>query len=285
MKTGSRSVNFFLYGTLIVTSLMLLLPLISLILTSFKTFEEAIGVYRWFPKQLNFDNYREVFALENFNYWVYFRNTMLIFVMKALGTILTCTLTAYGLIRFNVKFKSLWFTILLSVILLPGELLAIPMYQIYLGFGWFDTYYPLFTACFFATDIFMIFMFRQFFMSVPKELFEAAEVDGASEFKIYLRILLPLSRPAILTCLILYFTGTYNELYGPMLYLSSPSKWTMAQGIKSIEDVFNLGPRDYIVPWNLVSTATLLSLIPVMILFFLAQKQFMESVARTGIKG
>ena len=285
MKTRSRPVTFFLYGTLIVTSLMLLLPLLSLILTSFKTFEEAIGVYRWFPKQFNFNNYREIFALENFNYWLYFRNTMFIFVMKALGTILTCTLTAYALIRFNVKFKSLWFTIMLSVILLPGELLAIPMYQFYLGVGWFDTYYPLFTACFFATDVFMIFLFRQFFMSVPKELFEAAEVDGASEFKIYWRILMPLSRPAILTCLILYFTGTYNELYGPMLYLSSPSKWTMAQGIKSIEDVFNLGPRDYIVPWNLVSSATLLSLIPVLVLFFIAQKQFMESVARTGIKG
>jgi multiple sugar transport system permease protein len=285
MKTRSRPVTFFLYGTLIVTSLMLLLPLLSLILTSFKTFEEAIGVYRWFPKQFNFNNYREIFELENFNYWLYFRNTMFIFVMKAVGTILTCTLTAYALIRFNVKFKSLWFTIMLSVILLPGELLAIPMYQFYLGVGWFDTYYPLFTACFFATDVFMIFLFRQFFMSVPKELFEAAEVDGASEFKIYWRILMPLSRPAILTCLILYFTGTYNELYGPMLYLSSPSKWTMAQGIKSIEDVFNLGPRDYIVPWNLVSSATLLSLIPVMLLFFIAQKQFMESVARTGIKG
>ena len=162
---------------LIVTSLMLLLPLLSLILTSFKTFEEAIGVYRWFPKAFNFNNYREVFALDNFNYWVYFRNTMFIFVMKAVGTILTCTLTAYALIRFNVKFKSLWFTIMLSVILLPGELLAIPMYQFYLGVGWFDTYYPLFTACFFATDVFMIFLFRQFFMSVPKELFEAAEVD------------------------------------------------------------------------------------------------------------
>ena len=285
MKTRSRPVTFFLYGTLVVTSLMLLLPLLSLILTSFKTFEEAIGVYRWFPKQFNFNNYREIFELENFNYWLYFRNTMFIFVMKTVGTILTCTLTAYALIRFNVKFKSLWFTIMLSVILLPGELLAIPMYQFYLGVGWFDTYYPLFTACFFATDVFMIFLFRQFFMSVPKELFEAAEVDGASEFKIYWRILMPLSRPAILTCLILYFTGTYNELYGPMLYLSSPSKWTMAQGIKSIEDVFNLGPRDYIVPWNLVSSATLLSLIPVLVLFFIAQKQFMESVARTGIKG
>ena len=285
MRNRKLTVNFFLYLALALVSFTLLLPLISLFLTSFKSFNEAIGAYKWFPAQFNFNNYRKVFALENFHYWTYLRNTMLIFVMKSIGTLLTCTLTAYALIRFNVKYKNLLFTVLLSVILLPGELLAIPMYQFYLSLGWFDTYYPLFTATFFATDVFMIFMFRQFFMSIPKELFEAAETDGASEFKIYSRILLPLSRPAIMTCLILYFTGTYNDLYGPLLYLSSPSKWTMAQGIKSIEDIFNLGPRDYIVPWNLVSAATVLSLIPVMILFFFAQKQFMESMARTGIKG
>jgi multiple sugar transport system permease protein len=268
-----------------VTSCALLLPLLSLLLTSFKTFTESIGVYKWIPAQFNFNNYRKVFALENFHYWTYLRNTMLIFAMKALGTVATCTLTAYAFIRFNVKYKNFFFMLLLSVILLPGELLAIPSYQFYLSVGWFDTPYPLFTACFFATDVFMIFLFRQFFMSIPKELFEAAETDGASEFQIYRKVLIPLSRPAIMTCVILYFTGTYNDLYGPLLYLSSPDKWTMAQGIKSIEDIFNLGPRDYIVPWNLVSAATILSLIPVMILFLFAQKQFMESVARTGIKG
>ncbi|CAB4658973.1 unannotated protein [freshwater metagenome] len=285
MTKKSRPVTLFLYISLIGLSITLLLPLLSLILTSFKTFDESVGVYRWIPKQFNFKNYRDVFALENFHYWTYLRNTLTIFVFKAIGTILTCTLTAYGLIRFDVKYRKILFTVLLSVILLPGELLAIPMYQIYLSVGWFDTYYPLVTACFFATDVFMIFMFRQFFMSIPKELFEAAETDGASEFKIYWKILMPLSRPAIMTCLILYFTGTYNDLYGPLLYISTPTKWTMAQGIKSIEDIFNLGPRDYIVPWNLVSAATLLSLIPVLILFAFAQRQFMDSMARTGIKG
>lgn len=285
MNQKSTKVKVFLYSILILFSLSLLLPLISLILTSFKTFDESVGVYRWVPNQFNFDNYRDVFALEGFNYWLYLRNTLIIFVLKSVGTILTCTLTAYGLIRFQVKYSKILFTILLSVILLPGELLAIPMYQVYLSAGWFDTYYPLFTACFFATDVFMIFLFRQFFMSIPRELFEAAETDGASELKIFFKILIPLSRPAIMTCLLLYFTGTYNDLYGPLLYISSREKWTMAQGIKSIEDIFNLGPRDYIVPWNLVSAATLLSLIPVLLVFVFAQKQFMDSMARTGIKG
>ena len=143
MKQKSLKVKLFLYGALVLLSLSLLLPLVSLILTSFKTFDESVGVYRWVPNQFNFDNYRDVFALEGFNYWSYLRNTLLIFVLKSVGTILTCTLTAYGLIRFKVKYSKLLFTVLLSVILLPGELLAIPMYQVYLSVGWFGA--PLWT--------------------------------------------------------------------------------------------------------------------------------------------
>ena len=274
-----------LYGSLITLSVILLLPLLSLILTSFKTFEEAVGVYKWIPDQFNFDNYRELLAKEEFQYWTYLKNTLIIFFLKVIGTVVTCTLTAYALIRYDVKYKNFFFTLLLSVILLPGELLSIPTYQVFLSIGWFDTNYPLFTACFFATDVFMIFLFRQFFMSIPKELFDAAEVDGASEFRIYRKILLPLCRPAITTCVILYFTGTYNDLYGPILYLSSRENWVMSQGIKAVEDAYNFGPRDYLVPWNEVSAATIFALLPVLIIFALAQRQFMESLSRTGIKG
>ena len=135
MNQKSTKVKVFLYCALTLLSISLLLPLLSLILTSFKTFDESVGVYRWVPKQFNFNNYRDVFALENFNYWTYLRNTLVIFVLKSIGTILTCTLTAYGLIRFQVKYSKLLFTVLLTVILLPGELLAIPMYQVYLSVG------------------------------------------------------------------------------------------------------------------------------------------------------
>lgn len=285
MKQKLGGITIALYASLFIVSIVLLLPLLSLLLTSFKTFEEAVGVYQWIPKQFNFNNYRTLLDREDFTYWVYLKNTLIIFVLKAAGTVVTCTLTAYALIRYNVRYKNFFFTLLLSVILLPGELLSIPTYQIFLNLGWFDTNYPLFTACFFATDVFMIFLFRQFFMSIPRELFDAAEVDGASEFTIYRKILLPLCKPAITTCLILYFTGTYNDLYGPILYLSSRENWTMSQGIKAVEDIYNFGPRDYLVPWNEVSAATVLGLIPVVILFGLAQRQFMESLSRTGIKG
>ena len=275
-----------LYALLVLSSVLLMLPLISLVLTSFKTFQESVGAFKWIPAQFNFQNYSEVFRLRDFNYWNYLGNTLLIFALKTTGTLLSCTLAAYGFARFEYRHKNLIFAILLTVILLPGELLTIPMYEIYLKFGWYDTYYPLFVASYFGTDVFMIFFFRQFFLGIPKELFEAAQIDGASEFQMYRKIMLPLSRPAIVTCLLLYFTSTYNDLYAPLLYISSPEKYTMSQGLRAIEGLFTAGvSRDSIVPWNLVSAATVLSLIPVLILFVIAQRQFMEGAARTGIKG
>ena len=286
MQKTSSLTNTVLYALLISSSVLLMLPLISLVLTSFKTFEEAIGPFKWIPAQFNFQNYADVFKLRDFNYLAYLGNTMLIFVLKIAGTLVSCTLAAYGFVRFDVPFKGVIFALFLTVIMLPGELLTIPMYEVYLKLGWYDTYYPLFVATYFGTDVFMIFFFRQFFMGIPKELFEAAQMDGASEFQMYWRIMLPLGRPAIITCILLYFTGTYNDLYTPLLYISSREKYTMSQGIRAIEGLFNTtGSRDYIVPWNLVSAATMLSLIPVLIVFFIAQRQFMEGAARSGIKG
>jgi len=274
-----------LYIILIFTSVILLLPLYYLLVTSFKTFNEVIGPLTWLPEKFTLDSFRTIFAMDEFYIVRFFLNTMLIFVLKSIGTVVSCSLAAYGFVKYNFKYKNIIFAVMLTVIMLPGELLAIPMYEIYMNIGWFDTYKPFYVATFFATDIFMLFLFRQFFMSVPRELFQAAQIDGASEFSIYYRIMLPLSKPVIVTCLLLYFTGTYNDIYTPMLYLSSTENYTMAQGIRAIEDLFNTGTRDYIVPWNIVSAATLLSLLPVLILFFFAQKQFVEGVATTGIKG
>jgi ABC-type glycerol-3-phosphate transport system permease component len=274
-----------LYSILIVLSVILLLPLYYLLITSFKTFNEVIGPLTWLPENFMLNNFRELFMMDEFYIVRFFSNTMLIFVLKSIGTVASCSLAAYGFVKYNFKYKNVIFAIMLTVIMLPGELLTIPMYEIYMNIGWFDTYKPFYVATFFATDIFMLFLFRQFFMSVPRELFQAAQIDGASEFSIYHRIMLPLSKPVIVTCLLLYFTGTYNDIYTPMLYLASTENYTMAQGIRNIESLFNSGSRDYIVPWNIVSAATLLSLLPVLVLFFFAQKQFVEGVATTGIKG
>lgn len=144
---------------------------------------------------------------------------------------------------------------------------------------------PLWIAAWFATDVFVIFLFKQFFETLPKPLIEAARMEGASELSIFFRIALPLNKPAIVTVILLYFVGTYNDLYGPALYISDKSNWVMANSITIFENLYQSGSSSYIVPWNYVSAATLIAMIPVVLLFALLQKQFMQSVAGTGIKG
>ena len=179
MRTRSSTVTVLLYVVLVFSSVLLMLPLLTLFLTSFKSLEESVGPFKWIPAQFNFKNYEDVFKLRNFNYFNYLGNTLLVFALKTVGTLLSCTLAAYGFVRFNMRFKAVIFAFMLTVIMLPGELLTIPMYEVYLKLGWYDTYYPLFLATYFGTDVFMIFFFRQFFLGIPKELFEAAQIDGA----------------------------------------------------------------------------------------------------------
>lgn len=280
-----KSSQFITYSLLIITSIIVMLPFYYLIMTSFKTFQESIAEFKWFPGQINLKNYRDVLGLEEFRIVRYFFNTMHIFVLKTIGTLLTCSIAAYGFVRYNFKYKELIFIIMMSVLMLPGELLTIPFYEVFINLNWMDTYKPFYVGTFFATDIFAIFLFRQFFKSVPSSLFESARIDGCSEFRMFLQIMLPLSKPVLITMFLLYFTGTYNDIYGPSLYILSEDKYTLAQSIGIIENMYNTGSRDFLVPWNLVSAATVLSIIPVFIVFFSGQKYFIEGISTAGIKG
>mgnify|MGYP000858263161 CR=1 FL=1 len=277
--------NTFTYILLVITSIILMLPLYYLIITSFKTFQESIAEFKWLPSQFNFDNYKEVLSMEEFRIVRYFLNTMYIIVLKTGGALLTCSIAAYGFVRYQYKYKELIFSIFMSVLMLPVELLTIPYYEIFLKLNWMDSYKPMYISAFFATDVFAIFLFRQFFRSVPNSLFEAARIDGCGEFRMYLRIMLPLSKPVFITMFLLYFTGTYNDIYQPTLYILSEEKYTLSQSIQLIENLYNTGSRDYLVPWNLVSAATFISIIPVIAVFFTGQKYFIEGVATAGIKG
>lgn len=278
-----RTVSVFL--GLVLTSIIIILPIYYLLMTSFKSFQESIGQFKWLPAQFGFANYSEVFKMEEVQIFRYFLNTMYIFVLKTIGTLFTCSIAAYGFARYNFKYKDLIFAVLMSVLILPGELLTIPFYEVFIKIGWMDSYKPLYVGTFFATDVFAIFLFRQFFKSVPKSLFEAGRIDGCSEFRMFIQIMIPLSKPVFITMFLLYFTGTYNDIYGPSLYLLSEDKYTLAQGIKILETMYDTGSRDYVVPWNLVSAATIISIIPVLAVFFIGQKYFVEGVSVAGIKG
>jgi len=252
-----------------------------------KDLAEASTQATMFPHSFAlFDNFRFVLSHPDYNIIRMFLNTMLIFVLKATGTILTCSLAGYGFAMFKFPGKKIIFFALLSTMMIPGELLGVPIYEFMVNTGLKEVaFIPLWIASWFATDVFVIFLFKQFFETLPKPLVEAARMEGASELRIFFTIALPLNKPAVVTVILLYFVGTYNDLYGPALYISDKSNWVMANSITIFENLYQSGSSSYLVPWNYVSVATLIAMVPVVLLFALLQKQFMQSVAGTGIKG
>lgn len=278
--------NLWVYIPLVIFAIVALLPLYYLVITSFKSLEEASTQATMWPRSNQFwENVKFVMSYPDYRVIRMFLNTMFIFVLKTLGTVLTCSLVAYGFAMYKFPLKNVIFFILLATMMIPGEILGIPIYEFMVNTGLKEiAYIPLWISAWFATDVFMIFLFRQFFQTIPKPLIEAARMDGYGEFRIFFKIVVPLNIPVFVTVILLYFIGTYNDLYGPALYISQKSNWVMANSIVIFENLYKSGSSSYIVPWNYVSVASLIALVPEVLLFAFMQKQFMESVAGTGIK-
>jgi len=275
------------YIPLVLFSLIALLPLYYLIITAFKSLAEASTMATMWPQSNELlKNMKFVLSFRQYNVVKMFFNTMFIFLLKAIGTSFTCSIAAYGFAMYKFPHKNAIFFVLLATMMIPGEILGIPIYEFMVNTGLKEiAYIPLWIATWFATDVFIIFMFRQFFSTIPRELIEAARMDGYSEWKIFFKIVAPLNKPVFVTVILLYFIGTYNDLYGPALYITKQENWVMANSISIFENLYRSGSSSYIVPWNYVSVASLIALIPEVILFSFMQKQFMESVSGVGIKG
>lgn len=286
LKNNKKSRRNRILVTIILSigAVVVLLPLYYIIITSFKTLEEAIGTFTWWPQEFTLENFKEIFSMERLQMGKFFANTMLLIVLKSFATMFSCSLVAYGFVRYRYRYKEWIFAVFMAAMMIPGELLTIPQYEIYIEMGWMDSYLPMFVSKIFATDIFAIFMFRQFFRKVPSALFEAAKIDGCSEWGMFWSIMVPQCKSVFVTIFLLYFIGTYNDIYEANLYLLSDDKYTLAQGLRLIETMYKTGSRDYLIPWNLLSAGTLIALIPVFILFFVGQKQFIEGMATSGIK-
>ncbi len=233
-----------------------------------------------------FKNITYVINHPDYNVLRMFLNTTFIFILKVTGTSITCALAGYGFAMYKFPKKNLIFFILLATMMIPGELLNIPIYEFFVNAGLKEVaYLPLWITTWFATDVFMIFLFRQFFLRMPKDIIEAARLDGCNEFKAFFKIVIPMNRSIFTTVFILYFVGTYNDLYGPALYISSKENWVMANSISIFENLYRTGSGSYLVPWNYVSVASLIAMIPEIILFAVLQKQFMASVSGVEVKG
>jgi multiple sugar transport system permease protein len=212
------------------------------------------------------------------NFWTYIKNSLIIAVFAIIGTLISCAPAAYGFARVRWPGRDLVFLIVLSTMMLPFQVTMIPLYIIFTDkLRWGNTFLPLIVPTFFGNG-FDIFLLRQFFRTIPEELCDAARVDGASEFRIFWNIVLPLSVPVLATITVFTFLWAWNDFQGPLLYLTDPRKFTMALGLQDFQG-------QHSVAWNLLMAAAAVFTIPIIILFFFAQRTFIQGVKLTGLKG
>jgi multiple sugar transport system permease protein len=262
---------------LLVGALVMLLPFLWLVSTSLKE-QRQIFVYppQWIPNPIRWQNYPE--ALTSLPFARYTVNTLLITSLTMIGVLLTSSLAAYGFARLRFPGRDLIFMVLLSTLMLPYAVIMIPQYIMFKYLGWIDTYLPLIVPFWFGGGIFNIFLLRQFFRTIPADLTEAARIDGASELRIYWQIILPLAGPALAVVAIFTFINTWNDFLGPLIYLSSQTKYTMALGLASFKGL-------YATQWHYLMAASTVMVVPIIVLFFLAQRYFVQGIVMTGTKG
>lgn len=257
---------------------VLLVPLIWMVSTSLKTNAEAfIFPPRWIPKRFLWRNYVE--AVTTIRFFLYLRNTVTITIASMVGQVISASLVGFGFARLRARGRDFLFVVLLATMMLPGQVTLVPVYLMFKAIGWLNTFLPLIVPNWLGGGAFSIFLLRQFFSTLPLELDDAARIDGCGLFAIYSRILLPLTKPALATVAIFSFFGNWNDFMGPLIFLSKGSLYTISLGLQFYVTAHGQ------VEWNLMMAATFLSVLPLLIVFFSAQKTFIQGVALTGIKG
>ncbi len=276
-REGLSLGNLPLYLTLFLLSAMFTIPFVWLIMTSLKPPEEVFAG-GLLPTTWTAQNYRDILNDVPFARWML--NTAVVSVLAVVAVVISSSLVAYGFSRIRFPGRKQLFAILIATYLLPGSVTLIPTFLIWNELGAVNTIWPLWAANIFGSA-FYIFMLRQFMFSVPQDLIDAARLDGASFFRIYWNIMLPLMKPALVAVAIFEFGAKWNDLMTPLIYLNTPDRYTLALGLSSLKtDYEALGTQ-----WGLLMAASVIFTIPMIIIFFLFQRYFMEGIATTGIKG
>ncbi|OYD14305.1 sugar ABC transporter ATP-binding protein [candidate division WOR-3 bacterium JGI_Cruoil_03_44_89] len=254
---------------------VILIPLFWMLTTSLKTYAEAENM-AWLPRAPQWANYFT--ALKAMNFWRALGNTILITFLAMTGHVFSCALVAYGFSRLRFPFRDPLFVILLATMMIPGQVTMIPIFIEFKALGWVDTFYPLIVPAFLGGSAFFIFLLRQFFMTIPTELDDAARIDGCSHFGIFFKIIVPLSKPALLTVALFSFMYNWNDFMGPLIYLNSPEKKTLALALQDFNSLYAVQP-------HLMMAASLVIMLPCLAIFFFAQRYFIKGMVITGVKG
>ncbi|MBD8689699.1 carbohydrate ABC transporter permease [Rhizobium sp. CFBP 13717] len=268
------------YFMLTAVGLLMLYPLIWLIGASFKTNAEIFNNPGFWPENPTLDGYIQGWKTSTpYTFATFFLNTLWIVLPKMIGTAISCTAVAYGFARFEFPGKKILFASLIATLLLPNVVTRIPQYLLFRDLGWLDTYLPLWVPSAFAGDAFFVFMLVQFLRAIPRDMEEAARVDGASTMQTLLFIVVPLLTPALISVCLFQFMWTMNDFLGPLIYLSSIEKYPVSLALKLSIDTTEA------FDWNRILAMSVLAITPALVVFFVAQKYFIDGISAGGIKG
>jgi multiple sugar transport system permease protein len=272
-KKAARLKKIVSYLLLTLVGIILITPLLWMVFTSVKPMEEIVRFPpTFFPESINFDNYLQ--AIKAFPFWQYAQNTLFITILVVFGNVLSNSFIAYGFAKLSFPGKKLLFALVLSTMMVPGFVTMIPQYVLFSKIGWVGTYLPLIVPAFFG-NAFNIFLMRQFYLSINDELIEAAEIDGANHLYIWSHLMIPLTKPALITIAINSFNSAWNDFLGPLLYIQDQEKYTLQIGLQVFQNQSTT-------QWNYLMAGATLVLLPTILLFFFAQRYFIEGMDLTG---
>jgi multiple sugar transport system permease protein len=272
------------YVLLSAAALVFLTPLIWMVATSLKPESQAAsGTVSLLPDPPSLalpqavENYRAVWTDESINFPLYLRNTLIVAFLAVGGMVLSSAVTAYGFSRVQWRGRGALFVVVLATMMIPFPVLMAPLFVLFGKFGWIGSLKPLWVPAWFG-GAFNIFLLRQFFMGIPRELDEAARIDGCGHWGIFWRIIIPLSRPALAVVALFHFMYVWNDFLAPMVFLTHRDQFTLALGLQLYQSKAGNAP------WNLLMAASTMVVLPVLVLFVLTQRTFVQGVAGEGIK-
>jgi len=275
LTTINKTVVFII---LAVAAVAFLLPLVWMISTSLKP-KDQIFTYPliWLPDPPQWLNYGKALNNPSFKFLLFLQNSLYYAISSTIGVVISCALVAYAFARLRWWGRDFWFIITLSTMMIPYPVTLIPLFLIFKEMGWVGTFKPLIIPNFLGAPFF-IFLLRQFFLTIPMDLSDAARIDGANDWNIFWRVILPLTRPALITVALFTFLNTWNGFLGPLIFLNDGEKYTLAVGLAAFRG-------QYRTQWDLMMAASTVVTAPIVVLFFFAQRRFIQGITLTGMKG
>jgi multiple sugar transport system permease protein len=257
----------------------MLYPLLWMLASSFKPENEIFSSASLWPRSFGLDSYWRGWSGLQVSFGKFFLNSLLVSLCCVVGNVVSCSLAAYAFARLKFRGQRLWFALMLGTLMLPYHVTLIPQYILFLNLGWIDTFLPLIVPKFLAADAFFIFLLVQFFRSIPRELDESAMIDGCGPWRIYWMVIVPLSLPALATAAIFTFIWTWDDFFGPLVYLNDMNSYTVQLGLRSFVD--STGKSD----WGALFAMSTLTLLPVFAFFLFFQRLLIDGITTTGLRG